>query len=89
MTNSIPALVPPSVIEWRKLTGMYERDEVWDGVLHMSPEADREHQDLEGALETYLRLRWARPHRSKVFHPLTSAPAATGSKISAFPTWCC
>jgi len=35
--------VPQAMLDWRKRTGIAQRDEVWEGVLHMSPEPDLEH----------------------------------------------
>ena len=67
MKAVIPS-VPDFVLEWRHRTGADQRDEVWAGVLHMSPEADREHQDLEFTLEAWLREHWAKPRGAKVFH---------------------
>src|SRR5579872_3152905 len=77
--RGVMAVVPEHIIEWRKRTGMWQRDEIWDGVLHMSPEPDREHQDFEGGLEMWLRLNWARPRRSKVYHRINLARPGAGS----------
>ena len=71
--------VPEFILEWRKRTGAAQRDEVWEGVLHMSPEPDCEHQDFEGCLETWLRLNWARPRRAKVYHRINLALPNAGS----------
>jgi len=65
--------VPPDILAWRKRTGADRWDEMWEGVLHMAPSPNREHQDLAGAMETYLRLRWARPHRNRVYHDVNLA----------------
>jgi Uma2 family endonuclease len=79
------AEVPEHILEWRKRTGMYQRDEIWEGVLHMSPEPDREHQDFEGGLESWLRLYWGRPRRAKVYHRINLAlPGAGSSWINNF-----
>src|SRR5258708_39014948 len=58
----------PDLIAQRKRTGADQWDEMWDGVLHMAPPPDLEHQDFEGSLETYLRLNWAPMHGAKVYH---------------------
>lgn len=50
--------VSPAILAWRKRTGADRWDEMWEGVLHMAPLPNREHQDLEGAMETYLRLHY-------------------------------
>jgi hypothetical protein len=64
---------------------MYQRDEIWEGVLHMSPEPDREHQDFEGGLESWLRFNWGRPRRAKVYHRINLAlPGAGSSWINNF-----
>ena len=71
--------VPEHILEWRKRTGMWQRDEIWDGVLHMSPEPDREHQDFEGSFESWLRQNWARPRRHKVYHRINLSLPGAGS----------
>ena len=51
----------------------------------MSPEPDREHQDFEGGLETWLRLHWGRPKHAKVYHRINLAlPGAGSSWIDNF-----
>ncbi len=47
---------------------------MWAGVLHIMPEPNREHQDLEGALEAYLRSHWGRPNGNKVYHRINLSP---------------
>lgn len=58
--------VPEHILEWRRRTGADRFDEMWEGVLHMGPMANARHEDLRWALETYLRLRWAKPRRASV-----------------------
>ena len=65
--------VPPDILAWRKRTGADRWDEMWEGVLHMPPAPNRDHQELEGTLETYLRLHWARPSGAKVYHQINVA----------------
>jgi Uma2 family endonuclease len=65
--------VPPDILAWRKRTGADMWDEMWEGVLHMAPVPNRAHQDLEWAMETYLRLRWARPRGNRVYHEINLA----------------
>jgi Uma2 family endonuclease len=65
--------VPPDILAWRKRTGADMWDEMWEGVLHMAPAPNREHQDLAGAMEAYLRLRWARPRGNRVYHDINLA----------------
>lgn len=56
----------PSVLSYRKLRGQDKWDEMWDGVLHMPPMPNYEHQDLQVGLQTYLKTHWAKPIRAKV-----------------------
>lgn len=65
--------IRPEILAWRKRTGADRWDEMWEGVLHMPPMPNSEHQDLEWALETYLRTRWALRFRAKVFHQINVA----------------
>jgi len=64
----------PEFVDWRKRTGADRWDEMWEGVLHMPPMPNREHQDLEWSLETYMRLRWAPGRGAKVYHQINVAP---------------
>jgi Uma2 family endonuclease len=41
----------------------------------MAPSPTRAHQELEWAMETYLRLRWARPRGARVYHQINLASA--------------
>jgi hypothetical protein len=75
------SVVPEHFLESRKRTGIAQRDEVWEGVLHMSPEPNCEHQDFEGSLEFWLRYHWARPNRFKVLHRINLALPGAG------PSW--
>jgi Uma2 family endonuclease len=65
--------VPPHLTEWRKRTGADMWDEMWEGVLHMPPVPNREHQDFQWALETWLRTFWARPGGNRVHHEINLA----------------
>ncbi|MHB1035200.1 MAG: Uma2 family endonuclease [Pirellulales bacterium] len=65
--------VPGHILEWRKRTGADRWDEMWEGVLHMPPMPNRSHQDLEGALETWLRTHWAGPRGNRVYHQINVA----------------
>ena len=71
--RAVIPVVPPDMLIWRKRTGADMWDEMWEGVLHMAPAPNREHQDLAGAMEAYLRLRWARPRRTRVYHDVNLA----------------
>lgn len=72
--KAVIPVVPRDTLEWRKRTGTDRWDEVWDGVLHLPPLPNREHQELEGALERYLYEHWARPRKAKVYHGINVAP---------------
>lgn len=65
--------VPPAILAWRQRIGADKWDEMWEGVLHMAPAPNRTHQDFAWALETYLRLHWARPRGNRVYHDVNLA----------------
>ncbi len=65
--------VPVILSDWRKATGADRYDESWDGVLHMGPTPNRAHQDLEWALETWLRMHWSPPSGGRVYHQINVA----------------
>jgi Uma2 family endonuclease len=66
--------IPPHIIQWRKRTGADQWDEMWEGVLHMAPVPTRTHQDLEGALYSWLLTVWATPRGHRVYPPINLAP---------------
>jgi Uma2 family endonuclease len=65
--------VSPDYLQWRKRTGLDKWDEMWQGVLHMPPVPNREHQHFEWALETWLWTFWAHPGGNKVYHTINLA----------------
>jgi len=71
--KAVMSRVPPDVLALRKRTGADQWDEMWDGVLHMTPSPNREHQDIEGAMEEWLRVHWARPLGNRVYHQINIA----------------
>jgi Uma2 family endonuclease len=71
--KAVMAEVPADTLAWRKRTGADRWDEMWEGVLHLPPMPNREHQELEWAMETYLRLHWARALKAKVYHNINVA----------------
>jgi Uma2 family endonuclease len=71
--KAVMSEVPADILAWRKRPGADRWDEMWEGVLHMPPMQNREHQELEWTMETYLRLRWARPRKAKVYHNINVA----------------
>jgi Uma2 family endonuclease len=64
---------PRSLLEERRRTGADRWDEVWDGVLHMPPMPNRDHQELEWAMETWLRQFWVPASGGKVYHQINLA----------------
>jgi Uma2 family endonuclease len=72
MKAVMPVLLPDIACQ-RRQSGADRWDEMWDGVLHMPPMPNRFHQDLEGALETYLRQMWAPVSQWKVYHQINVA----------------
>lgn len=59
--------VPQHILDWRLRTGADRFDEMWNGVLHMNPVPNRDHEELALDLYTWLRQHWARPQRAKLF----------------------
>jgi Uma2 family endonuclease len=66
--------IPQFVLEWRKRTGAEMWDEMWEGVLHMAPAPDLDHQLFVGRLETWLNNHWVRPGGYRVYHDVNLAP---------------
>jgi Uma2 family endonuclease len=75
----------PDVLAQRKRTGADQWDEMWEGVLHMPPPPNLDHQDFEWSLETYLRLRWAPGRGAKVYHQAAVAPIDAWPKSYRVP----
>ncbi len=71
--KAVLAEVPTQLVDLRKRTGADQRDEMWDGVLHMPAMPINEHQDFAVELLIYLRRNWARPCRAKIFHEVNLA----------------
>ncbi len=65
--------VPEFVLEHRRKTGADRWDEMWDGVLHMTPMPNTEHQDFEYQLEHWLRTWWGLPFGNRVYHQINVA----------------
>jgi len=65
--KAVMANVPEHILEWRRRTGADQWDEMWEGVLHMAPSPNRDHQDFELALAMWLRLNWAEPNGCRVY----------------------
>jgi Uma2 family endonuclease len=60
-------------IEQRRRSGADRWDEMWEGVLHMPPMPNRSHQELEWALETWLRQFWVPSSGGKCYHQINVA----------------
>ena len=65
--------ISPDILAFRRRSGADRWDEMWEGVLHMPPAPNRDHQNLEGNLEFYLRTNWTRPSGSRVYHQINVA----------------
>ncbi len=65
--------VPQHLLDQRARTGVDRWDEMWQGVLHMPPPPNREHQDLALALGSWLRTHWALPLGNRVHGPINLA----------------
>ncbi len=65
--------IPQHILEERARTGAERWDEVWEGVLHMPPMPNRDHQELTGALFSWLRSCWALPLGNRVYLPINVA----------------
>ena len=65
--------VPQQILDQRARTGAERWDEMWEGVLHMPPVPNREHQDLALDLAFWLRAYWANPLGNRVHGPINLA----------------
>jgi Uma2 family endonuclease len=71
--KAVMSSVPPEILERRKRLGLDRWDEMWNGVLHMPPMPNRDHQYFEWSLETFVRYYWARPGGAQVYHGVNLA----------------
>jgi Uma2 family endonuclease len=71
--KAIMSPIPPDILSWRRRTGADQWDEMWEGVLHMAPSPNREHQRFEYRLEDWLCDHWADPNGCRVFHQINVA----------------
>jgi Uma2 family endonuclease len=72
--KAVMSEVPQFVLEWRKRTGAEMWDEMWEGVLHMTPAPNLNHQFFIGRLETWLNVHWVRPGGYLVYHDVNLTP---------------
>jgi Uma2 family endonuclease len=75
--RAVMASVPDHILQWRHKTGADQWDEMWEGVLHMAPSPNREHQDFEFGLEAWLRDHWAGPNGCRVYHQINVSEPGT------------
>jgi Uma2 family endonuclease len=75
--KAVMANVPEHILEWRRRTGADQWDEMWEGVLHMAPSPNRDHQDFELSLAMWLRLHWAEPNGCRVYHQINVSEPGT------------
>jgi Uma2 family endonuclease len=75
--KAVMASVPEHILEWRRRTGADRYDEMWEGVLHMAPSPNRDHQEFELALAMWLRLNWGKPNGCRVFTRINVAQPDT------------
>ncbi|MBI1903089.1 MAG: Uma2 family endonuclease [Planctomycetia bacterium] len=62
--------VHESLLAERKRLGHDQYDEMWEGVLHMAPMPNMEHQEFETDLQDYLRRMWAARRGGRVLHQI-------------------
>ncbi|HKD36514.1 MAG TPA: Uma2 family endonuclease [Pirellulales bacterium] len=71
--KAVIASVPQQLLESRRRTGADQWDEMWEGVLHMAPSPNREHQALEYQLHRWLDDHWATPSGGRVYEQINVA----------------
>ena len=62
--------MPAHWLAERKRSGAERFDEMWEGILHMSPSPNRIHQNLVGDLRDFLNRFWAKPNGGEVIHEI-------------------
>lgn len=72
--KAVIAVVPDQLLEQRRRTGADQWDAVWEGVLHLPPLPNFDHQGLAQDLEDWLRRNWARPRRGRVYQEVNVSP---------------
>jgi Uma2 family endonuclease len=73
MSSVAPDLLSQDPV-WRRQTGNDKYDEMWDGVLHMTPAPRRSHQDIVLDMAMWLRTHWGRPRGKRVHQDVNVAP---------------
>jgi Uma2 family endonuclease len=69
----VMAVAPQTLLEERCRKGLDRFDEIWAGVLHMPPMPNRSHQDLEWAVETWIRNFWVTRRGGRAYHQINVA----------------
>jgi Uma2 family endonuclease len=72
--RAVMAEVPADFLQHRSRRGADIWDEMWEGVLHMPPAPNIEHQDFEYELEAWLRTHWACERGRRVYHGVNVSP---------------
>jgi hypothetical protein len=60
--------MPKHWLEERRNSDASRWDEMWKGVLHMSPSPNVPHQELEGDFLVLLKRHWAKPTGGRALH---------------------
>lgn len=64
--KAVMSSVPEQVLEWRRRVGADRHDEMWEGVLHMPPMPNRDHDEFQFALRRSLGSLWAASREGRV-----------------------
>ena len=72
MSTVTPNLLSQDPV-WRRQTGNDKYDEMWEGVLHMTPAPRRSHQDIVLDMAMWLLTHWARPLGNRVHQDVNVA----------------
>lgn len=75
--KAVMASVPQHILDSRRRSGADQWDEMWEGVLHMAPSPNRDYQNLEFDLESWLRRHWGEPNGCRVYHQINVAEPGT------------
>jgi Uma2 family endonuclease len=71
--------MPQHWLDERRRSGAERFDEMWEGVLHVSPSPNFDHQSFVLDLAAFLKMHWAKPrggqaiHEINVVHPADEA----------------
>ena len=62
--------MPQHWLDERRLTGAERFDEMWEGVLHVSPSPNFYHQNFVLDLAAFLKRHWAKPQGGQAIHEI-------------------